>query len=42
MRLGGKKVYTLAYADDIAVMAEDEEGMKGMMESWKGIWMGRG
>ena len=32
VRLGGRKVYTLAYADDVAVMAEDEEGgMKGMM-----------
>lgn len=31
MRLGERKVYTLAYADDIAVLAEDEEGMKGVM-----------
>ena len=31
VRLGGRKVYTLAYADDVAVVAEDEEGMKGMM-----------
>ena len=30
-KVGGRKVYTLAYADDVAVMAEDEEGMKGMM-----------
>ena len=28
---GGERVYTLAYADDVAVLAEDEEGMKGML-----------
>ena len=26
VKLGGKKVYTLAYADDMVLMAEDEEG----------------
>lgn len=31
VRLGERKVYTLAYADDIAVLAEDEEGMKRVM-----------
>lgn len=31
VKLGGRKIYTLAYADDIAIMAEDEEGMKGIM-----------
>ncbi|XP_046145802.1 uncharacterized protein LOC123989168 [Osmia bicornis bicornis] len=31
VRLGGEKIYTLAYADDVAVMAEDEDGMKGLM-----------
>ncbi|XP_076645565.1 uncharacterized protein LOC143355013 [Halictus rubicundus] len=30
-KLGGRKVYTLAYADDVAMVAEDEEGMRGMM-----------
>lgn len=29
VRLGERKVYTLAYADDIAVLAEDEERIKG-------------
>lgn len=31
VKLGGRKIYTLAYADDIAIMAEDEEGMKGII-----------
>lgn len=33
VKLGGRKIYTLAYADvaDIAIMVEDEEGMKGIM-----------
>lgn len=32
VKLGERKIYTLAYADDIAVMAEDEEEMKGIMD----------
>jgi len=31
VRLGGQKVYTLAYADDVVLLAEDEEGMRAMM-----------
>ena len=31
VKLGEEKIYTLAYADDVVLMAEDEEGMKGMM-----------
>ncbi|EZA48221.1 hypothetical protein X777_14227 [Ooceraea biroi] len=31
VRLGEEKVYTLAYVDDMALLAEDEEGMKGMI-----------
>ncbi|CAK9832677.1 Retrovirus-related Pol polyprotein from type-1 retrotransposable element R2 (Fragment) [Anthophora retusa] len=31
VKVGGEKVYTLAYADDIAVLAKDEEGMKGIV-----------
>ncbi|CAD6227173.1 GSCOCG00011943001-RA-CDS, partial [Cotesia congregata] len=30
---GGKKVYSLAYADDIALMARDEEEMRGMIRT---------
>lgn len=28
---GGEKIYTLAYANDIVLLAEDEKGMKAMM-----------
>ncbi|XP_076659971.1 uncharacterized protein LOC143363245 [Halictus rubicundus] len=31
VKLGERKVFTLAYADDVAMVAEDEEGMRGMM-----------
>ncbi|XP_076661049.1 uncharacterized protein LOC143364789, partial [Halictus rubicundus] len=31
VKLGERKIFTLAYADDVAMMAEDEEGMRGMM-----------
>src|SRR5436190_12995035 len=31
VRLGEEKVYTLAYADDVALIAENEEDMKCMM-----------
>lgn len=29
--VGERKVYTLAYADDFAILAEDEEGIKVML-----------
>lgn len=29
--IGGRKIYTLAYADDMVLLAEDEDGMKGLM-----------
>jgi len=32
MRLGEKKLYSLAYADDIVLVEEDEEGMKSMLK----------
>lgn len=31
MKVDGKKVYTLAYADDIVLIAKDKEGMKKMI-----------
>lgn len=31
IKVRGRKIYTLAYADDVAVMAEDEDGMKGLL-----------
>ena len=32
IKIGGKKIYTLAYADDMVLMAEKEEEMKSMIE----------
>lgn len=32
IRLKKRKIYTLAYADDIALLADDEENLKEMME----------
>lgn len=29
--MGTKKVYTLAYADDVAIMTEEVEGMRGLI-----------
>jgi len=35
MRLGEKKLYSLAYVDNIMLMAEDEGGMRSMLERLK-------
>lgn len=32
IKVGGRKIYSLAYADDVAVVAKDEDGMKGMIK----------
>lgn len=32
MRVSEEKIYILAYADDVAVMAEDEDGIRGLMD----------
>lgn len=37
VRVGGSRLYSLAYADDIVVLAGDEEQMRDMMESWRYI-----
>lgn len=29
----GRKIYSLAYADDVAMLAEDEAGIKGMLRT---------
>ena len=42
VRLGGRKIYTLAYADDVAVLAEDVEGMKGLMGKLEKYVEGKG
>lgn len=36
IKVGGKKIYSLAYADDVAVVAEDEDGIKGMIKVCSG------
>ncbi|XP_024883827.1 uncharacterized protein LOC112462336 [Temnothorax curvispinosus] len=38
--LGGKRVYTLAYADDIVLIAEDEDQMRSLIERLEG-YLGR-
>jgi hypothetical protein len=30
--IGGKKIYSLAYADDMVIMADKEEELKSVME----------
>lgn len=42
MKLGERKIYSLAYADDVAVLAEDEEGMKGMIARLEKYLDGKG
>lgn len=32
IRLSERKVYTLAYADDMMLLSEDEEGMRSMID----------
>ncbi|KAL6418256.1 hypothetical protein ACFW04_012239 [Cataglyphis niger] len=36
VRLGGMKIYTLAYADDVVLIAEEEEGMRSMIGKLEG------
>ncbi|KAL6418655.1 hypothetical protein ACFW04_011931 [Cataglyphis niger] len=36
VRLGGIKVYTLAYADDVVLIAEEEEGMRSTIGKLEG------
>lgn len=36
MKLKGEKVYTLAYADDLVLLAEEEDGMRAMMSRLEG------
>lgn len=36
MRLGEEKIYTLAYADDVVLIAEEEDGMRSMIERLEG------
>ncbi|XP_020298810.1 uncharacterized protein LOC109863043, partial [Pseudomyrmex gracilis] len=36
VRLGGEKICTLAYADDMVILAEEKEGMKSMIDRLEG------
>ncbi|KAL6420586.1 hypothetical protein ACFW04_014633 [Cataglyphis niger] len=36
VKLGGIKVYTLAYADNVVLIAEEEEGMRSMIGKLEG------
>lgn len=36
VRLGGRKIYTLTYADDVVLLAEKEEKIRNMMERLEG------
>ena len=40
VRLGGERIYTLAYADDLVLLAENEEEMRSMIERLEG-YLGR-
>jgi len=42
VRLGGKTLYTLAYADDIVLVAEDEGEMRSMIERLEAYLDGKG
>lgn len=39
--IGEKKIYSLAYADDLALMAEGKDEMRSMMERLKGYRDGK-
>lgn len=42
VKIGGKKIYMLAYADGMVMLAEDEDGMKGLMGMMDRYLDGRG
>lgn len=39
VKMGGDRIYKLAYADDIVLLAEGERGIRSMIERMKDIWM---
>lgn len=41
-KIGGGKVYTLAYADDLVLLVENEDEMRSAMESLKGYLRRKG
>lgn len=42
VKIGGRKIYMLAYADDMVMLAEDEDGMKGLMGMMERYLDGKG
>ena len=40
--MGERKIFTLAYADDVAMLAEDEDGMRGMIGKLERYMDGKG
>lgn len=36
MRLSGEKIYTLMYADDVALIAEEEQDMRSLISRLEG------
>lgn len=42
IRVGGRRVYSMAYADDVVVMAEEEVGMQRLIKGLERyVWRGR-
>lgn len=42
VEVGGRKVYSLAYADDVVLLAKDEDRMKGIMGKLERYLDGKG
>jgi len=42
VKLLGERIFTLAYADDLVLLAEEEEGMRAMMARLEGYIKGKG
>lgn len=42
IRVGNRKIYSMAYTDDIVVVAEDENEMKGMIGKLEKYLDGKG
>lgn len=41
IRVGGKRIYALAYADDMVLMAEGKNERKSVMERFEGYLEGK-
>lgn len=42
IKVGGRKIYSLAYADNVAVVAKDKNGLKGMIKRFEKYVDGKG